>query len=161
SRFEEMMGLLQARPHVVVLPDDPRLGEFRKEFANMVGTIEERPDEAKEGVKMFGGADKIVATDKLAGDLEEKLTHEVDARDYLKARLVDFLVGDTDRGADQWRWARFDRGDEHVFRPIARDHDYAFMRANGFLAAIVKRSFPKLVSVGNEFPPVNSLTFMT
>src|SRR6185369_1732188 len=25
SRFEEMVGLLQARPHVVVLPDDPRL----------------------------------------------------------------------------------------------------------------------------------------
>ncbi|HEY8507557.1 MAG TPA: hypothetical protein VIL32_04310, partial [Steroidobacteraceae bacterium] len=38
-------GILQSVPHVVVLPDDPRLGEFRETFAGMLGTIEERPQD--------------------------------------------------------------------------------------------------------------------
>ena len=141
ARLEERAGLLQVRPKIVLMPDDPRLGEFRKQFANLVGTIEERPDEAEEGQKLFANADKIVSTPKFVADIEESLAHRLDSRDYLKARLLDFLVGDTDRGADQWRWARFDRGDLHLFRPIPRDHDYGFMRPTGLLATLVKMTF--------------------
>src|SRR5262245_17345347 len=161
ARLEEKAGLLHARPQLVVLPDDPRLGEFRAQFGNLVGSIEERPDEAEAGQKLFGGADKILATDKFVADLEESLTHRLDSREYLKARLMDFIMGDTDRGADQWRWARYDRGDWHIFRPIPRDHDYAFMRPTGLLAAATKVAFHKLVIYGNEFPSISALTFMT
>jgi hypothetical protein len=161
SRLEEKAGLLHARPQLVLMPDDPRLGEFRKQFGNLLGTIEERPDEAQEGQKLFGGADKIVSTIKFVDDIEETLAHRLNSREYLKARLIDFLVGDTDRGADQWRWARYDRNGDHVFRPIPRDHDYSFMRPSGWLAGLVKTTFPKLVIYGNKLSSLNSLTFMT
>jgi hypothetical protein len=161
ARLEEKAGLLQVRPQIVIMPDDPRLGEFRKQFGNLIGMIEERPDEAEEGQKLFGGADKIVSTPKFVQDLEETLAHRLDSREYLRARLIDFMVGDTDRGADQWRWARFDRGDQHLFRPIPRDHDYGFMRPNGLGAALVKTTFQKLVVFGDNFPSITALTFMT
>src|SRR2546425_1710669 len=35
------------------------------------------------------------------------------------------------RSPDQWRWARFDEGGVHVWRPIPRDRDQAFSRLDG------------------------------
>jgi hypothetical protein len=36
-------GVLHVEPQLFIMPDDERLGEFRKEFAGMLGMIEERP----------------------------------------------------------------------------------------------------------------------
>lgn len=49
-------GVLHADPRLYVLPDDPRLGEFRAEFAGMLGTIEVRADEAEGGEPGFAGS---------------------------------------------------------------------------------------------------------
>ena len=38
----ESVGLLHPDPTLVVMPDDPRLGEFREEFTGLLGFIEER-----------------------------------------------------------------------------------------------------------------------
>src|SRR5690606_6934061 len=43
------VGVLHVEPHLVVMPDDPRLGEFREEFAGMLGLLELRPDEVEGG----------------------------------------------------------------------------------------------------------------
>ena len=163
ARLSAAVGLLHVVPRIVVMPDDPRLGEFRERYAGVLGYIEERPDEAGEdGVKETTfGAEALKGTEGMIEDLEEELEDRIDAREYLAARLIDFLIGDADRGADQWRWARFDRGHLDVYRPIPRDHDYAFMRSNGVLGAAVRAVFPKLLNYGPRFPSVNALTFMT
>ncbi len=36
----------------------------------------------------------------------------VDARAYLRARLMDVLIGDWDRHLEQWRWARYENDGE-------------------------------------------------
>lgn len=163
ARLKSAAGLLQAVPQIVVMPDDPRLGRFRRTFAGMFGYIEERPDEAGEdGVeKTAFDAEAIKGTEGLIEDLEESLNDRLDAREYLTARLIDFLVGDSDRGSDQWRWARFDRGDYDIYRPISRDHDYAFMRSNGIVGMLVRSPFPKLLDFGPKLPSLKALTFMT
>jgi hypothetical protein len=38
----EAAGVLHATPQLAVMPDDPRLGEFRSSFAGMLGLLEER-----------------------------------------------------------------------------------------------------------------------
>lgn len=158
--LQEAVGLLQAVPQLVYMPDDPRLGEFRTTFANTLGQIEERPDEAEEGKSTFANAEKIVGTDKLLEKLEESMEDRFDSGDYLKARLIDFLVGDTDRGADQWRFAKIEAGDRDVYRPIPRDRDYSFMETGGLLIRIGAMLYPKLVSFSEKYPSLRSLTFM-
>src|SRR6185369_12730808 len=100
-------GVLHVEPRLVVMPaDSSRLGQFTAEFAGMLGTIEERPENADDAAG-FAGADDIISTDRLLEELRESPSDLVDARAYLSARLQDIYLGDWDRHRDQWRWARF------------------------------------------------------
>jgi len=158
--LQDAVGLLNAPPTLVFMPDDPRLGEYRGAFANMLGQIEERPDEAENGAT-FANAEKITGTDKLLERLDESMEDRLDSRDYLTARFIDFIVGDTDRGADQWRFAKFERGERDMYRPIPRDHDYAFMKVEGLLMKFSGSAHPRLVRFGEHYPDLKSFLYMT
>ena len=137
SALQEAVGVLHAPPTLVYMPDDVRLGKYRADFANRLGQIEERPDD-DEGAE-FAGADKVVSTLTLFEHLEESMEDRLDARDYLRARLIDCLVNDTDRGGDQWRFAKFEKGKHDVYRPLPRDRDFAFMKVEGWIASLGPR----------------------
>ena len=143
-------GVLHAAPAMFVLPKKhPALGEFAEEYGGMLGTIEERPDD--ETGASFAGAVEIIDTDKLLEELEDSPNDRVDAAAFLTARLVDILIGDWDRHADQWRWARFDRDRPYRWLPIPRDRDQAFARYDGLLLAIARASAPQLVKFGPSY----------
>ena len=96
-------GVFHPNPSLVVLPDDPRLGEYREEFAGLLGWIEERPDELEDEQPGFRGSTRVVGSERLLERLEEGPDSRVDAERFLMARLLDFLVADWDRHPDQWR----------------------------------------------------------
>ncbi len=146
----EAAGVLHAVPQVVVLPkNEPRLGEFAAEFGGMLGTIEERPRD-REGVS-FAGATGVISTSRLLKEVEDSPNDQVDARAFLNARLVDVFIGDWDRHADQWRWARFDDTRPRLWRPIPRDRDQAFARYDGLLLIVARASTPQLVNFGPAY----------
>src|ERR1700704_5278483 len=99
-------GILHPHPVVVVMPDDPILGEHRQEVAGMLGELEEHPDVPKNG-PAFAGASKIIGSDPLLDRINTDPQTRVDARTLLAARELDMLIGDNDRHPDQWKWARF------------------------------------------------------
>ncbi|MCB9286471.1 MAG: hypothetical protein H6560_04065 [Lewinellaceae bacterium] len=45
----DKLGILHASPHLYVMPDDPKLEQFRSTFANMLGMVEERPTNGGKG----------------------------------------------------------------------------------------------------------------
>jgi len=65
----EAADLLHPDPTLVVMPDDPRLDEFREEFTGLLGLIEERPDEGPDGG--FAGSSRIVSSERLFERLDE------------------------------------------------------------------------------------------
>src|SRR6266487_3837631 len=151
-------GVLHVEPRLYVLPDDARLGEFRPAFAGMLGQLEERPPKVPdEEDTVFAGVTKIVSTTKLWEELDRDPANRVDSRAYLTARLLDVYVGDWDRHADQWRWARFDEGDARVWRPIPRDRDEAFARFDGLLPRLARTTHPDLVGFGDGYASVYGL----
>jgi hypothetical protein len=155
-------GVLQSVPQLVVLPDHPRLGEFRETFAGMMGQIEERPQDYDDNEKLnFAGADKVQGAEKLLENLEESTEYYLTPNEYLRARLIDILVGDTDRGGDQWEFARFDEDERKLYRPIPKDRDYAFMNSDGWLIRLAAMFYPKLVLYDERFPKLGSYLFMT
>lgn len=149
----EAAGVPHATPELFVMPDDPRLGAFRGEFAGMLGALELRPGRG------FAGADKALHTYELFARLDDRMDERVDARAYLRARLMDVFIGDWDRHADQWRWLRFEEGGRRVWRPVPLDRDQAFARFSGILPTMAEYYLKQFASFGEEYPAIDKLTF--
>lgn len=132
-------GVLHPEPQLMVMSDDPRLGEFRDQFAGLLGTFERHADEGPGDRSLFHDAITVAGTDRLLEHLHEDLDDRVDSRAFLKARLMDVFMGDWDRHDGQWRWARYDRGNLRWWVPVPEDRDYAFVHYDGILLELVRR----------------------
>jgi hypothetical protein len=150
----EAAGVLHSPPTLAVMADHEILGEFRHEFAGMLGMIEERPEEPEEDEDAL----RRIGTERLLERLEESSEDRVDAHAYLKARLMDLLVGDWDRHPDQWRWEETVAGETRVWLPIPRDRDNAFSNYDGFVGSAGGWFRPNVVSYGSEFGNLEALT---
>ena len=154
----EATGILHAKHTLVVIPDDPRLGEYREEFAGLVGMLQEHPSEGPDDTPGFAGSRKISGTEKLWEHLEKTPCNRVDARAYLKAKLMDFLIGDKDRHYGQWRWARFPAGGCYTWVPIPEDRDQAFIDLDGFAMAVARRGLPRQIEFNDTYPSLVGLS---
>ncbi len=158
DRILDAAGVLHSRPRIVVLPDDPGLGEYRAEFAGRVGTLEQWSN-ASGDAPAFAGATEIVSTDELFERLDADPANRVDAPAYLAARLVDILIGDWDRHRGQWRWARFGAATPHTWEPIPEDRDQAFVRFDGLFLGLARVHAPQLVKFGDNVPGMLGMTW--
>lgn len=149
-------GVLHARPRLVVLPDDPRLGAFREEFAGMLGVMEVHPNEGAVG-ESFSGARLVVSSERLVERITEGPADRVSPDAFLRARLMDFLLGDWDRHRDQWRWATYDDGETRFWEPIARDRDQVFYRYDGVALRLLSLYRPRFVRFDSDYPSVDRL----
>ena len=154
----EATGILHAKHTLVVIPDDPKLGEYRAEFAGLIGMLQEHPSEGPDDTPGFAGSRKISGTEKLWERLEKTPCNRVDARAYLKAKLMDFLIGDKDRHYGQWRWARFPAGDCYTYLTIPEDRDQAFIDLDGFAMAVARRGLPRQIEFNDAYPSLVGLS---
>ena len=156
----EATGVLYAPHTLVVIPDDPRLGEFREQFAGLLGMLVLQPDDGPGGAAGFAGSRQISSTETLQEALEEERCDRPDSEVYLEARLLDMIIGDRDRHAGQWRWARYPEGDCNVWRPIPEDRDQAFVQQDGVMNWFVRRAQPQFgIKYEVTYPDIGGLTF--
>ncbi len=154
------VGVLHAPPFLFYLDDDPKLGKFREEFGGILGMIEVHPDQKDSINPGFKDAEKVVGTYKLLRRLEEKRSEKIEAKEFLKARLMDCFIGDWDRHTDQWRWARYTHSDGvEYWHPIPRDRDNAFVKYTGLLPTIAEMVVPQLHSFDYKYPPAKYMTW--
>ncbi|HEX7847710.1 MAG TPA: hypothetical protein VF476_18045, partial [Chitinophagaceae bacterium] len=117
-------GIAHSEAKLVYIPDDPKLGEHRADFANMLALFEKRlPDSVKKGFD----------TDEVVAKLKDDNDNDIDQRSLLKVRILDMFVMDLDRHEDQWIWGSWDNGKGKTYFPVAKDRDQAFYINNGFL----------------------------
>lgn len=126
----EALGVPHANPQIVFVPDDPALGEFRKDYANQVFLFEEREPL---------DASKTDNTPKAQDKLQDDNDNRVDQKLVLRARLLDMLLGDWDRHEDQWRWERVKNDTGIVYKPVPRDRDQVYYYSVGVLPWAVSR----------------------
>jgi len=153
----DAVGLLHVDPQLRVMPDDPRLGEFREEFAGMLGLMEERPDENSGDRTAFAGTERVIASEALTERLDRGPADRVDAASFLQARILDVFLGDWDRHRGQWRWATYDDSAPRTWLPIPRDRDQAFSKFDGLATRIVSIYMPQFVRFEAEYPSMTRL----
>jgi hypothetical protein len=138
----EAAGIYHTRPIVVLVPDDPRLGQYRSTFGNLLCLFEERPDDDESTAANFGNAKDVIGTEKLYEHLWDDPTQRVDQEAFVRARLFDMFLGDWGRHDDQWRWGRFKENGHTTYRPIPRDRDQAFALFDGIIPGIATSPEP-------------------
>ncbi|MBV6479026.1 MAG: hypothetical protein HGGPFJEG_01787 [Ignavibacteria bacterium] len=153
------VGILNAEPIVTVLPDDVKLGEFKNEFGSLLGTFEENPDDGSDGEKGFGKSDKIINSFKLYEKTERDNDQRIDKIEFLKARLIDMMIGDWDRHSDQWLWAGYKQDGITIYKPIPRDRDQAFSLYDGLFPMIAGEAVTQIEGYGKDYPKIYDLTF--
>jgi hypothetical protein len=156
--IEHAAGLIHPEVELVVLPDDPRLGEWRASYAGRPGILEQRLHGSDENPEEVPGARELLDSKDLFERLRTDGASRIDARRYLTARLVDFLIGDWDRHEGQWTWARFDDAIGHRWVPIPTDRDWAFTRLDGIFWSLARFAEPKFVKFDARFAGLGGLT---
>ncbi|ASU35245.1 BamA/TamA family outer membrane protein [Mucilaginibacter xinganensis] len=144
----QALGIPHAHPQIVYVPDDPALGKYRKDYANQVFLFEEREpldvEKTDNVAKVFG---------KLAADNDNR----VDQKTVLRARLLDFLLGDWDRHEDQWRFERIKDSIGVFYEPVPRDRDQVYNNSYGVLPWLTSRHLfmAKFQSYGDHIRSIN------
>ncbi len=160
SPLLDAAGVLHASSEFVVMPyDRENLGKYYEEFAGLLGTIEEHPDENDGPENAFAGADKVVNSLTMFEILQKDNRNRVDAEAYLKARLIDLFVGDWDRHTGQWRWAAFRETDGIVWKPVPKDRDNAFSRQDGVFPWIITQIIPRIKGFNDNLDKVYFLSW--
>ena len=146
-------GVPAANPQFFFVPDDPAFGYYRPVFKNTVCMLEEKqptPDETD-----------TKSTNDIINKLFEQNDHHIDQPSVLRARLLDMLIGDFDRHADQWRWGTKDTGKGKVYYPVPKDRDQAYFNSNGLLLKYLSNnSMPFLQGFKSKIKDINGLNFV-
>jgi hypothetical protein len=157
DELAKAVGVPTVPVRLVVLPDDPALGEFRKEFAGIVGTFSEYPTAEDPRHPGFEGAVEIVDHMALYEKLAQSPADRVATREFLRARLFDLFVSDFDRHRRQWRWAK--RKQDNLWHPIPEDRDQAFARYEGLAVRAIAGYVPQIRTFGPDYDRMTGLTY--
>lgn len=122
-----------AKPVIGILSPDKNLGIYERVFSNMVVLFEER--------EPLGESDN---SEKMKKNLQKDNDNSIHAKEFLRARMLDALLGDWDRHEDQWRWFDDEKGKEKAYLGIPRDRDQVLHLTQGV--------FPKVASSGFILP---------
>jgi len=155
----DQTDILHMRPRAYVMPDDSRLGPFQKEFAGVVGTLEERPKSKKKGRPGFRGADKIISSNLMYRYLFKNNKHTVDPQSVARAMMFDLWVGDWDRHGDNWKWAGYKKDGHYLFKPVPKDRDHVFAIYEGWIAGTYEKLLPHAAAFTEEINSIYSFMF--
>lgn len=137
--LSEAAKVYHTNPRIVYVPEQKGLDSFNQEYGNRLYLFEQRPDENWEEAENFGNAKKIVGTDKMLEKIMEDNDNRVDQLLFVRARILDMLIGDGSRHEDQWRWGSFKEGDKTTYKAIPRDRDQAYAKFDGWLLRSIMR----------------------
>jgi hypothetical protein len=143
-------GVPFTNPRLVIMPDDPALGEFRKQFANEIGTFDEFPLAGPNKTPGFMGATEIVSSEDMWVRQMQGPENRVDSRALLRARVLDLWTDNYDRHRGQWRWMHVPG--TPLWQPLPEDPDFVLVRHDGVVGAVIRGRVPDFLAFSGKFP---------
>ncbi|GAA4306945.1 metallophosphoesterase [Mucilaginibacter gynuensis] len=148
----EAAGVPHANPIIGIVSADDNLGKYADTFTNMICLLEEREPagDSKNTIKMIK-------------DLNKDNDNTYDSREFLRARMLDLLIGDWDRHEDQWRWIHKEKDGKTTYTAVPRDRDQVLYTNEGLLPSIASLPFvvPTLQGFDSDIPSVKWSIFKT
>ena len=147
---ESVGGVPFTNPRIVVMPDDPALGEFRKQFANEIGTFDEFPLAGPDKTPGFMGATEIVSSEEMWNRWLQGPENRVDSRALLRSRVLDLWTDNYDRHRGQWRWMHIPGAP--LWQPLPEDPDFVLVRHDGVVGAVIRGRAPDFLKFSQKYP---------
>ena len=135
----QAVGVKHTNPVYYYLPEQAILDTLNKKYAKKVYLLEQRPKGDWSNADNLGNFSDFLDTDEVFPKILGSSDHEVNQQSFVRARLLDFLIGDFDRHADQWKWGITKVGNKTVYEPVPTDRDQAYSTRDGFLLNLVVR----------------------
>lgn len=132
--FNRALGIPHVAPELVYVGDDPALGEYRGIFKNRPYMFEPR---------MPFEDSKTDNTLKVIRQLLDDNDKWVDQELTLRARLLDFVLGDWDRHEDNWRWDPEKEKGKKIYSPVPRDRDKVYYKTSGVFPVLLSYQWLK------------------
>ncbi len=153
AELAKAAGVITPEPEFFFVPADPALGQYSALFGNTVAMLENRnPGEGFVDTKSTG---------KVVNKMLEDNDHHIDQQKVLNARLLDMLIGDFDRHADQWKWGTSDTGKGKLYYPVPKDRDQAFFNSDGLLLSFLsKQKMRFLQGFKKKLKDINGLNYV-
>ncbi|MCW3116460.1 MAG: surface antigen precursor [Chitinophagaceae bacterium] len=124
----EAVRVPHSNPVIGVIAADTALGIYNRLFANTLCLLEER--------EPLGASDNSF---KMIKSLDKDNENSFKSKEFLRARMLDMLLGDWDRHPDQWRWKSDADEKERVYIAVPRDRDQVLHVTQGLLPGMASR----------------------
>lgn len=146
----EAAGVPHANPVIGVLVADSVMGSFSTQYAGRVVLLEERQPNGESANTL-----------KMISNLVASNSYSVDGEEFLRARLLDLLIGDWDRHEDQWRWTTKTENKDKIYTAVPRDRDQVMHVTKGLFPSIAAMPWldPVLDNFDGEIPRVKYSMF--
>lgn len=145
----DAVGVPHANPIIGWVAKDKAFGEYASTFENTLCLLEER--------EPLGDSDN---TKKMFEKLDEDSENKVDAASFLRAHLLDVVIGDWDRHVDQWRWKDTLEGGGKKYLAVPRDRDQVFYVNQGVIPNMASRSWILPFLQGYDYRVRNINTYL-
>lgn len=157
GRFMDELDIFHPNSNLYYVPKQEALGIYNEEYGNGLYMFEAHVGGENKDLEIFGNADDILNTQDLFLEMRETKDVYVDEDMFIRARLLDMLLGDWDRHEGQYEWAEFEDEDgRKKYLPIAKDRDQVFSKTDGFLLSLLKIGFPEFRAMEEYSPEVKN-----
>jgi len=143
AHLEKKLNLNSLNSKLYYLPKQSSLEPYNDEIGDQLVLFKQRADGDNSDNKYFSYSEDVISTTDLIDDYwENKAT--IDAKQFLKCRLLDIYINDWDRHEDQWRWALIENDSTatELYQAIPRDRDQALSRYDGMFLSLVSYYSP-------------------
>jgi hypothetical protein len=150
SHLSKAAGVISGESKLYYVPDDTAFGEYRSVMANKVfQLISYMPEKIEE-----------LSTEEMLKKLRADKKYAIDQKEYLKVRLIDWLISDWDRHIGQYKWIEKTNSSGIAFQVVPRDRDQAFFRSNGLLIKFISMLFlPHMSGFAKSKGDIKRLSF--
>ncbi len=154
SRLMDELDIYHPDSHLYYVPKQEALGIYNEEYGDALYMFEAHVGGENKEFETFGNADDILNSSDLLLDMRESKDAYVDEDMFIRARLLDMLMGDWDRHEGQYEWAEFEDEDgKKKYLPIAKDRDQVFPKTDGLALALLRVGFPQFRAM-EEYSPM-------
>ena len=144
GKFMDELGIFHPNSSLYYVPKQESLGVYNEEYGNELYMFEAHVGGENKDLEIFGNADDILNTSDLFLEMRESKEGYVDEDMFIRARLLDMLLGDWDRHEGQYEWAEFEEENgKKRYLPIAKDRDQVFSKTDGFILSLLRLGFPE------------------